>query len=518
MKYPRVMLSFMVVVGLLAGCTTNALLTGIGGDQPSKTTARSGLQGRLLDLNGSPAADVPVTGYLIANNTASLVSNNAAGLVSNNTASYRVQAGSRVEARTDKDGLFVLKDVTGNYVNIEAALSDDLKAIRIDVASTSSGVELKLAYTGKIRGRVKSSNPQVTDLLGVDVFIPGTGYVAKSDAQGNYEIPHVPTGRFFVVALHPDLGRGHAEAVTVTSKTTVQAPEIALNTMIPRIAALAPDNGAAGQAVTITGEDFGVSIGKQPEVLFNGVHAQVVAKSDTTLEALVPIGALNGQVTVKVAGLNSNQKPFKVIKDLAIFPVAQASLALTPEALPGASDVLAIDQPRRYLARALDTEGTVVASPSIAWSTSAPSVGTVDAVGMLTGAGVGTLDLKLRSGSRSATLSVEIVGAVSRLEVTPAPVPALVSYPVGATPDLTKSQRALGALTFFGLGGSRALPVTWSTTDPRISLSAGGVVSTKPGAEAGTASVTVQSIADPRRSLQVQVPVVRQGSLAIEIE
>ncbi|HEY9854677.1 MAG TPA: IPT/TIG domain-containing protein [Stenomitos sp.] len=526
MNFHRLLVTLALGASLIAGCTPVALITSTTDDQPPTTKKLEGLTGRIINLNGQPAANVPVTGYLIANNTASLVSNNSASiisnnsanLVSNNTASYRTQAGSRVAAKTDQDGYFAFPNVTDNYVNIEAVLSDDVKAIKTDVASKSSEVMMKLAYTGSIRGHVKSTSSQVTDFLGVDVFIPGTGYVAKTDSQGNYEIPHVPVGRFYVVAMHPDLGRGYAEGVTVVSKTAAQAPDIELSTKFPTLTAIAPTNGAPGQTVTLTGENFGVSIGKQPEVLFNGVQAQVTSKSDTELQAVVPNGALNGLVTVKVAGLNSTPLDFKVIKDLAIFPDAQNSLAQTPSAVAPTSDVMPLDQPRTYLARALDTDGAIIPSPAVTWSSSMPAVGTVDGTGKLTATTVGTLELRLAAGSRSAALPVEVVGAINRLTVTPNPVPTLVSYPVGATPDTAKAQCTLVAQSVFTAGGSRVLPVTWSTTDPRITITSGGLITTKPGAEAGTASVTVQSVVDPRRSLQVQVPVVRQGSLAIEIE
>jgi len=518
MNLHRLLVTLALGASLIAGCTTATLITATTDDQPSTTKKLEGLTGRIINLNGQPAANVPVTGYLIANNTASLVSNNSASLVSNNTASYRIQAGSRVEAKTDQDGCFALPNVKDNFVNIEAVLSDDVKAIRTDVASTSSDVLMKLAYTGSIRGHVMSTSSQVTDFLGVDVFIPGTGYVAKTDSEGNYEIPHVPVGRFYVVAMHPDLGRGYAVNVTVVSKQAAQAPDIELSTKTPSVSTLVPDNGAPGQTVTLTGENFGVSIGKQPEVLFNGLQAQVTSKNDTEIQAVVPNGAVNGQVTVKVSGFNSNPLPFKVIKDMAIFPYAQSSLAQTPSAVAPTSDVMPLDQPRTYLARALDTDGALIPSPTITWSSSMPAVGTVDGTGKLTATTVGNLELKLSAGSRGTTLPVEVVGAINGLTVTPNPVPTLISYPVGATPDAAKAQCTLVAQSVFMAGGSRVLPVTWSTSDPRITITPGGLITTKPGAEAGTATVTVQSVVDPRRSLEVQVPVVRQGSLAIEIE
>src|SRR5262249_51283398 len=146
--------------------------------------------------------------------------NNAGGLVSNNTASFRVQAA--LQTQTDSKGQFSLPNGDNQTLNVEAVLSEDVKAIQLNVTNASTA-SMQLANVGSIRGHVKSSQAGVTDLLGVDVFIPGTGYLAKTDQTGNYEISFVPPGKFPLVATHADLGRGALEGVSVVSKQVTQA-------------------------------------------------------------------------------------------------------------------------------------------------------------------------------------------------------------------------------------------------------------------------------------------------------
>jgi YD repeat-containing protein len=80
----------------------------------------------------------------------------------------------------------------------------------------------------------------------------------------------------------------------------------------PSITSLSPASGAAGTAVTISGQNFGASQGSSA-VRFNGAAAAVTSWSNTSIGVTVPNVATTGQVTVTINGQASNGSAFTVI-------------------------------------------------------------------------------------------------------------------------------------------------------------------------------------------------------------
>ncbi len=79
----------------------------------------------------------------------------------------------------------------------------------------------------------------------------------------------------------------------------------------PSITSLSPASGAAGTAVTISGQNFGASQGGSV-VRFNGAAAAVSSWSATSIGVSVPNAATTGPVTVTVNGQASNGSAFTV--------------------------------------------------------------------------------------------------------------------------------------------------------------------------------------------------------------
>lgn len=77
----------------------------------------------------------------------------------------------------------------------------------------------------------------------------------------------------------------------------------------PSITSLSPDNGPAGTSVVVSGSNFGSGSGT---VTFNGVAAQVLSWSSTSIATTVPAGASSGNVIVSLNGQNSNGVFFQV--------------------------------------------------------------------------------------------------------------------------------------------------------------------------------------------------------------
>ena len=215
--------------------------------------------------------------------------------------------------RTEADGHFTLAVPAGAHVNLEAVQSDTVKSFAADV-TPGADVTLDLAPTGTIAGRVTTTDPAVTHLLGVDVYVPGTSYVAKTDDTGHFQLDHVPVGTFMLVASKPGLGEATAAGVAVASTTTTTAPDMVLALARPHLAGLEPNHAGVGATVTLRGDHFGASSGGLLDVAFGGTPATDVHRvDDATLSALVPTGATTADVTVLVDGVRSNALPFDVI-------------------------------------------------------------------------------------------------------------------------------------------------------------------------------------------------------------
>lgn len=82
-------------------------------------------------------------------------------------------------------------------------------------------------------------------------------------------------------------------------------------TTAPSINSLNPTSGPVGQAVTITGTNFGSTQGTST-VTFNGVAATPTSWSAASIVAPVPTGATSGNVIVTVGGAASNAVAFTV--------------------------------------------------------------------------------------------------------------------------------------------------------------------------------------------------------------
>lgn len=371
-----ILLLAMVVV--LPGCP----LPGV-----TPTTAAKPQQtqyaGQVLDLDGKPAANVLVHGYL--------VSNNAGALVSNNSASYRTQA-TQLEVRTDASGHFAL-DSDASALNIEAVLSDNVKAISLNVPRAAAGLQLQLAYTGSISGRVTAPGTGVSNFEGVDVFVPGTSYLAKADSAGNYVLSNMAPGTFSLVASKTGLGRANVPGIRVKSKETTQAADLALSLTTPAITGVAPANAAPGETVTLTGDNFGATTGEPLVVSFNSTIATSVQRvDDHKLTVTVPAGATTGNIVLTVGGVVSNAQPFSVIKTLALNP---------------GNLILAVGQSQALAPSAVDTAGAAVASPSVRWSSAGAAItlqgGTVSAAAP----GEGTVTIT--TGNLTSTRTIRVV-------------------------------------------------------------------------------------------------------------
>ena len=81
----------------------------------------------------------------------------------------------------------------------------------------------------------------------------------------------------------------------------------------PNITSISPTSGPIGTVVTVTGTDFGPTIGTiQSVIKFNGVQTRTTFWSDTSAVGPVPSGATTGDVVLYVGGAPSNGVLFTV--------------------------------------------------------------------------------------------------------------------------------------------------------------------------------------------------------------
>ncbi|MNK40061.1 IPT/TIG domain protein [compost metagenome] len=525
----RTLPAVLVLLGVSALVACDATKLGVSTEPPAgaEAAATRGIRGKVLDLAGQPAGGVAVRGTLISNNAGGLISNNGGGLISNNGGNlvsngsglYRIQSG--FETQTAADGTFSFNTSEDQVLTLEAVQRDNIKAIKLGAASSTEPFTLQLAPTGHIKGRVVPADSAVTDLLNIDVFIPGTSYVAKTDDSGNFTLSNVPAGRFTLVADHQNLGRAVIQGVSVVSNQTVQPPALELSTRTPVLTSVTPADGAPGSLVTLKGEHFGISSGKRPDVFLNGVSAQLVSATDTEITAMIPLGSVSGNVRVSLSGLESANRPFRVLRRLDLFPEYQRSSITDLFATPPTSDVLAVGASRSYHVRAFDTEGRLVPSPTVTWSLIGNQAsGFAD--GVLTPSTADPVAIAAVSGSlSSAPLSVEILPTIVGVDILPKPIAPL--NPVNtAIPPAQRSTIPdwvqLKAKAILEGNLTRETRFWYQSLDGDLTISETGLVRITADADGGTRRVKIIPVADPAKSLTLDIPVLHQGDLSFIIE
>jgi sugar lactone lactonase YvrE len=358
-------------------------------------------QGQVLGLDGKPAVGVTVRGFLVSDAGSGIIGNNGSGLIANNggnlitdhgsgspVGGYRVfGATSTLETKTDTRGRFTLSAPNGQSLNVEAQQSEDIKAISLNATKTD-GLTLQLAFVGTLTGRVTTPNTAtVSDLSGVDVFIPGTSYQAKTDSAGRYTISGVPVGSFVLYGRRTGLGKGQLTGVPILSKQTTKAPDLPLLPVVPLITTMLPTNGGPGAIVTLIGDRFGATTGETFTVSFGGATVtQPTRKDDHTITAVVPAGANTGDVIVTLDGIPSLPKPFTVLKSISVQTLVHD---------------LALGEKRTVKVVALDTLNLPVASPVLQWKTAGTAVD-VDASGAVTANAVGVGPVIAYSGTTAS--------------------------------------------------------------------------------------------------------------------
>ena len=153
-----------------------------------------------------------------------------------------------------------------------------------------------------------------TGAIGTSVVIAGTNFrdLQVSSTVTFNGVPSTPTswsGTSITAPVPPGATTGPV-VVTVGGQASAGVPFTV--TPAPSIASLAPNSGAIGSAIIISGSNFGPSQGNG-SVKFNGTTATVTNWTASSIAVTVPTGATTGNVVVTAAGgVASNGVAFTV--------------------------------------------------------------------------------------------------------------------------------------------------------------------------------------------------------------
>jgi hypothetical protein len=337
------------------------------------------VSGQVFLASGAPASNVLVRAYV---------------------SEYRIAAAGEqtkpVEARTDAAGRFRLVDPPRGMATVEAEASEQLKAIRMKVAVVAGAqIELDpltLQPTGTLAGKV--SAPDHPDLLGTTVFIPGTRYVAMTDANGRYTLTHVPAGTYELAAMRPSFAPTVATGVDVRSGETTQAPELVLKLDAPVLTSLSQSNGGPDTEITIRGQNFGATKNTVLMVFFGATQATTVVRvSDTEIRVKVPDKALSGPVIVRSNGVESNPLSFQVIAHLKVSPYYAG---------------LFVGESVQFQVEARDAFDHLVLTPEFRWELGSSFLGTLGSQGELKTHEAGWSEVRATSGAIRGVAAVGV--------------------------------------------------------------------------------------------------------------
>lgn len=281
---------------------------------------------------------------------------------------------------------------------------------------------------------------------------------------------------------------------TQSSKEPEPAPPTA-----PRLTSVLPDNGGRGAVVTIVGENLAQ---KNLKVTINGSFATDVSQlPDGTVRVSIPFGATTGNIIAQVGGLVSNGLPFFVIKKLV---------------LSEGDRELLLGQHLSYSASAIDTGGTPVQSPAVAWSVGDGSVAGIDQHGVVSARSTGDTSVVASSGTASDSALVHVF-YVGRILLEPTTL-RLNAQPQDGTIPASElpSYGTIRATVIASDRGNRQ--VSWTCSDPSIAtIDSHGNVSAARTSVGGSAIIFATSVDDPTVYSTASITVTVNGVLHLGV-
>jgi uncharacterized protein YjdB len=222
----------------------------------------------------------------------------------------------------------------------------------------------------------------------------------------------------------------------------------------------------------------------------------------------VVTGVANGQaaITVTADGKKSTSVPVTVGAGPANPTVAVASVAVTLNA-----SSLTVGQTTQGNVTTKDASGNVLTGRTIVWTTSDPTIASVDGSGVLTALKAGSVTVTATSEGKSGTAPLTVTAPAN----TPTPA---ASMTLTVAPTITVGQSAQATVTLKDANGNvlTGRTVNWVSSDASIvSVSSSGVVAAlKAGGVTITASVDGGVSASAVVSAVAPAPIVKSITLS----
>lgn len=332
---------------------------------------------------------------------------------------------------TDAEGRFRLLVPAGRYNVVVRQPGTNLAAVRFGV---QAGVvlDIDLVPTGTLSGRV--SGPAGANLVGTDVFVPGTDIQGKTDAEGLFVLRNVPVGLYTVGATRPGYSYGAVEGIEVSATETALVEGLVIgrdrkvgriegDLKVPAIMLAAVNRGEpvdrSKNYACFEGSDWAAMPNINPD--YSQMTVTVVGTDGSTTPAVISsdgrfaaLDVTSGPVLLiaKGPGLLDAMLGQTVFPDATIRP----TLSTAPKSLVLASPPgpLAVSTPYR-LSFARNNRFLVdrhEPSPDWIWTSSDTAIATVSE-GVVTGLATGTVEVSVRDpqdSERFATASVRVDG------------------------------------------------------------------------------------------------------------
>lgn len=149
-----------------------------------------------------------------------------------------------IDAITDADGKFSVAGIVPGEIALYVTSNDGatlsgpsasqfglkIPGVVVEAGKANDLGTQTLKRTGSIAGKVTFySNPNGLDLTGSDVFVPGTGFIAKTDATGAFVLSGLPPGSYRLRAQHTGFAVLDRDGVTIDEAATTSLGDLVLS-------------------------------------------------------------------------------------------------------------------------------------------------------------------------------------------------------------------------------------------------------------------------------------------------
>ena len=330
---------------------------------------------------------------------------------------------------------------------------DPPRATTVTVTPASAQL-VALGATAQFAAQVHDQYGQV--MTGVSVaWASSDASVAAVDASGL--VTAAANGEATITAT----AGGVAGSAAVTVAQVVSA--VAVSPAADTLAALGDTVRFLAKATDANGNVVAAA-----EFSWSSSDARVVAVDGSGLVT----AAANGEATITATAGG--------VAGSAVVTVAQVVSAVAVS--PAADTLAALGDTVRFLAKATDANGNVVAAAEFSWSSSDARVAAVDGSGLVTAAANGEATITATAGSASGSAAVTVAQSVRAVSVSPAAA-TLVAF--GDTVRLVAEATDANGHAVVGAGFS------WTSSDTVVArVDDSGLVT---GVDEGTATITANA-------------------------